>query len=163
METIYPQHNVMQEKKDESFFCATANTVTHLPPELLRKGRFSDVWFVDLPNGREREAIFKIHIAKTKRDVAKYDLKELVENSDGCTGAEIEGFITAAMYKAFHRNEEFTTEDIVESMKATPFLSKTKETEIRILREWSKGRARIANLECDQDKPAWWSDEQPLV
>lgn len=156
----------MQEKKDESFFCATANSVSTLPPELLRKGRFNQIWFVDLPIASEREHILKIHIKKVGRKWEDYDLKLLVKESEGCTGAEIEGFISDAMYHAFPLGREFNTTDILECMKATPFLSKTKEQEIKDLREWANGRARIANLESDEDRRVWaghWSADSTII
>lgn len=135
----------MQDKKNSSFFVATANDVSKLKPELLRKGRFNQVFFVDLPNRDERAAIFKIHIANTKRKPEDYDLDQLVKASEGYVGAEIEGFITDAMYKAFRQGVEYNTQHLLDAISITPALSKTKEAEINALREWARGRARKAN------------------
>jgi ATP-dependent 26S proteasome regulatory subunit len=148
----------LQDKISSSFFVATANDITKLPPELLRKGRFNQIWFVDLPDRDEREAIFKIHLIKTKRKPEDYDLAALVKSTDGSTGAEIEGFITDAMYKAFAHDREYDTNDIKGAIDNTPLLSKTKEKEISKLRKWAKGRARIANYADDAFHPAWMSD-----
>lgn len=135
----------MQDKKNSSFFVATANDVSKLKPELLRKGRFNQIFFVDLPTKEERLAIFKIHITKTGRKPEDYDLDQLVAKSAEYVGAEIEGFITDAMYKAFPKGVDYTTQHILDAIAITPPLSKTKEAEINALREWARGRARYAN------------------
>lgn len=148
----------LQDKTSSSFFVATANDVSKLPPELLRKGRFNQIWFVDLPDDKERKAIFNIHLARTKRPLDRFNLDELVAATDGCTGAEIEGFIEDAMAKAFsEKAREFTTADIVQAAASAPFLSKTKAEDITALRRWAKGRARIANIDTSGGMhPAWW-------
>lgn len=149
----------LQDKVSSSFFVATANDITKLPPELLRKGRFNEIWFVDLPDENERKPIFTIHLSKTGRPLESFDIDLLVKESQGATGAEIEGFIDAAMIKAFSQGREFNTKDIVEAIQSTPFLSKTKEKEIKALREWAVGRARIANVDPHDGKnPAWYND-----
>lgn len=136
----------MQEKTSSVFIAATANDVSKLPAELLRKGRFDEIFFVDLPNKYEREEIFKIHLAKVGRDCGNYDIATLVAESDKFTGAEIEQVIKDAMYIAFDENgRDFTTEDIVIAIKDTIPLANTMDYSIQALREWAKHRARRAS------------------
>jgi SpoVK/Ycf46/Vps4 family AAA+-type ATPase len=136
----------MQEKIKPVFIVATANDISKLPAEMLRKGRFDEIFFVDIPNEYEREEIFKIHIGKTKRDVQLFDLLSLVEISKGFTGAEIEQSIKDAMYVAFADNErEYNTEDILESLQNTVPLSQMKSEQIEKLRSWAKTSARMAS------------------
>jgi ATP-dependent 26S proteasome regulatory subunit len=152
----------LQEKKSDSFFIFTANDISKLPPELMRKGRIDSLWFFDLPTDEERLSILKIHIKKTKRDPEKFDLAAIVRKTEGCTGAEIEGFIKDAMYKAFPEKVEYTTEHILEAVSNTPLLSKTKEKEITALRQWAKGRARIANY-TENNHPAWYKQTEDSI
>ncbi|MDD3175437.1 MAG: AAA family ATPase [Candidatus Nanoarchaeia archaeon] len=136
----------MQEKTKPVFMVATANDVSKLPAEILRKGRFDEIFFVDLPSKRERSEIFKIHLGHTNRDVKNFDLNTLVENSEGFTGAEIEQSIYDAMYIAFGDNErEFTTDDIVLALSETVPLSQLMRESIDGLRLWAKDRARMAS------------------
>lgn len=137
----------MQEKEKPVFIVATANDVTKLPPELLRKGRFDEIFFVDLPNSREREEIFKIHLTLVKRDICNYDINELVQASTNFTGAEIEQVIKDAMYIAFADDErDFTTDDILCAINETVPLAETMKENIDALRQWSVNRARKASL-----------------
>jgi len=125
---------------------ATANDVTNLPPELLRKGRFDEIFFVDLPNINERKKIFEIHITKRNRKTEFYDIELLSEKSNNFTGAEIESAIEAAMYDAFSENKrEFTTTDILMAMSQSVPIAKLMDNEIRYLREWANNRARNAS------------------
>ena len=134
----------MQEKTAAVFVIATANSIQFLPPELLRKGRFDEIFFIDLPDAEERHAIFKIHIEKRKRSIAKFDIKKLVELSEGFSGAEIEQVIISAMYTAFAEKREFSTKDIVKELKESVPLSITMKEDIADLRTWAKTRARSA-------------------
>lgn len=136
----------MQEKQSPVLVIATANDVSQLPPEILRKGRFDEIFFVDLPNDEERYEIFKIHLAKRKRNVSKFDLPSLVDKSATFTGAEIEAAIISAMYEAFDDNKrEFTTEDILNAIEDTVPLAMTMKEQIDGLRSWANKRARHAS------------------
>ena len=133
----------MQEKTKPVFVIATANDISQLPPELLRKGRFDEIFFVDLPNRNEREQIFKIHLKKRDRKPEDFDLNQLTNASEGYSGAEIEQAIISALYDAFSDNErEINTQDILKAISETFPLSKTMEDKITELREWAKHRAR---------------------
>lgn len=123
---------------------ATANRVERLPGEFLRKGRFDEIFFVDLPNAEERQEIFKIHLSKRRREVARFDLDQLAKVSDGFSGAEIEQALVAAMYEAFAQDREFTQLDIIAAIKATQPLSRTMTEQVTALRDWARQRARPA-------------------
>ncbi|HEY9655066.1 MAG TPA: AAA family ATPase, partial [Crinalium sp.] len=101
----------MQEKTSPVFVMATANRVERLPGEFLRKGRFDEIFFVDLPNSEERKEIFQIHLSKRRREIARFDLDQLANVCDGFSGAEIEQALVAAMYEAFAQDREFTQLD----------------------------------------------------
>jgi SpoVK/Ycf46/Vps4 family AAA+-type ATPase len=134
----------MQEKKSPVFVVATANDVSQLPPEMLRKGRFDELWFVDLPNQKEREAIWRIQIAKYRRNPKDFDTTQLARATDGLTGSEIENLFVDAMFKAFETEEEPT--DLTVATVLTEFvpLSKLMAEQMTGLRNWVKGRARSA-------------------
>jgi SpoVK/Ycf46/Vps4 family AAA+-type ATPase len=134
----------MQEKSSPVFVMATANRVERLPGEFLRKGRFDEIFFVDLPNAEERKEIFNIHLSKRRRDIARFDLDQLVNVCDGFSGAEIEQALIAAMYEAFAQDREFTQLDIIAAIKATLPLSKTMSEQVTALRDWARQRARPA-------------------
>ncbi|MEX0268116.1 AAA family ATPase [Leptolyngbyaceae cyanobacterium UHCC 1019] len=134
----------MQEKDSPVFVMATANRVERLPGEFLRKGRFDELFFVDLPNAEERKDIFRIHLSKRKRDITRFDLDQLANVSDGFSGAEIEQALVAAMYDAFAQEREFTQLDIIAAVKATQPLSKTMSEQVTALRDWARQRARPA-------------------
>jgi SpoVK/Ycf46/Vps4 family AAA+-type ATPase len=134
----------MQEKTSPVFVMATANRVERLPGEFLRKGRFDELFFVDLPNAEERKEIFTIHLSKRRRDIARFDLDQLVNVCDGFSGAEIEQALVAAMYEAFAQDREFTQLDIIASVKSTLPLSKTMSEQVTALRDWARQRARPA-------------------
>ncbi len=134
----------MQEKDSPVFVMATANRVERLPGEFLRKGRFDELFFVDLPNAEERKDIFRIHLSKRKRDISRFDLDQLANVSDGFSGAEIEQALVAAMYDAFAQEREFTQLDIIAAVKATQPLSKTMSEQVTALRDWARQRARPA-------------------
>jgi SpoVK/Ycf46/Vps4 family AAA+-type ATPase len=132
----------MQEKTSPVFVVATANDVTQLPPELLRKGRFDEMFFCDLPNEREREQIFSIHLHKKNRKPKRFHVETLVKESDGFTGAEIEEAIVSAMFDAFDKGEEVQTDDIRAALAETVPLSQTANEKIEKLRDWAKTRCR---------------------
>lgn len=134
----------MQEKRSPVFVIATANRVDRLPGEFLRKGRFDEIFFVDLPNINERMEIFRIHLQKRRRDISRFDLRQLAAACEGFSGAEIEQVLIAAMYEAFAQNREFTQLDILAATKATQPLSRTMTEQVVALREWAQQRARPA-------------------
>jgi ATP-dependent 26S proteasome regulatory subunit len=134
----------MSEKKSAVFVIATANDISALPPELLRKGRFDEIFFVDLPLLQERQSIFRVHLAKRKMDPVKFDLEGLAHASDGFSGAEIEEAIISAMFDSFYDKQELTSERLLGSLRQTVPLSKTMRENIEELRQWSVGRARPA-------------------
>jgi len=134
----------LSEKTSAVFVICTANDISHLPPELLRKGRLDEIFFVDLPTIQERIEIFRIHLKKRGRDPARFELDPLVRLSDGFSGAEIEEAIVSALFDAFSKQEELHTEHIKTSLAETVPLSKTMSEEINRLKSWANGRARAA-------------------
>ena len=151
----------MQDRESPVFVVATANDVSHLPPELLRKGRFDEIFFVDLPSEYERKKIFEIHLAKRNRDVLKFDLEMLAKSSSNFTGAEIESSIEAAMYEAFSDNKrDILTKDILLSLKNTVPISVTMKEQIDYLRRWASERARNAsNSDILYSRPVYDEDD----
>ncbi|MGB2924801.1 MAG: AAA family ATPase [Limnothrix sp.] len=135
----------MQEKSSPVFVMATANRVDRLPGEFLRKGRFDEIFFVDLPNSNEREDIFRIHLDKRRPENERFDCAQLAKISEGFSGAEIEQAIIAAMYEAFAQNREFTQLDIISAIKSTLPLSRTMTEQVSGLRDWARQRARPAS------------------
>jgi SpoVK/Ycf46/Vps4 family AAA+-type ATPase len=135
----------LQEKKAPVFVIATANAVSQLPPELVRKGRFDEIFFVDLPDARERTDIWQIHLNKRNRDPAQFDLNSLALASDGLSGAEIEQAVIAGLYEAFDRNRPLAMSDLLEVLQETVPLSQMMAEEIEALRSWARQRARRAS------------------
>ena len=135
----------MSEKTSPVFLIATANDVTSLPPEMLRKGRFDEIFFVDLPTQAEREQVFNIHISKRKRDVSLFNIKALAKATDGFSGAEIEQVILGALYVAFDAERDLLQKDILAEAKATVPLSVMMAEEIDELRTWAEMRTRPAS------------------
>jgi len=134
----------MQEKQKPVFIVATANDVTALPPEFLRKGRWDELFAIDLPNVRERKAIWAIQIRRHGRKPADYETGVLAANSSGFTGAEVEAAFTAAMFEAFEKDREPTMSDIMAALSETVPLSQLMSDQIQSMRKWAKGRARSA-------------------
>ena len=134
----------LSEKKSPVFVVATANDVSMLPPELLRKGRFDEIFFVDLPVLTERKEIFNVHLAKRKMDPSQFDLDALARTSVGYSGAEIEEAIISAMFDIFYEKQKLTTERLLQSLRQTVPLSKTMSEDVENLRKWATGRARPA-------------------
>jgi SpoVK/Ycf46/Vps4 family AAA+-type ATPase len=136
----------MQERRKPVFVLATANNVRHLPPELLRKGRFDDLFFVDLPTAAERRSILDVHLRKRRRDPGCFDRERLVAASIGYTGAEIEGAIQDALYDAYaDGRREVTTEDILATLAGTISIAVTMREPIEAMRRWAATRARRAS------------------
>jgi len=134
----------MQDRKAPVFVVATANDVTQLPPELLRKGRWDDIMFVDLPNQAEREAIWGIQITKYGRKPDRYDVVALARASEGHTGAEIEQAVIDALYRAFADGREPGMVDLSLALEESVPLSKLMSEQIGALRKWAVGRCRFA-------------------
>jgi len=136
----------MQEKTEPVFVIATANNIKDLPPELMRKGRFDEVFFVDLPSIDERKKIFQIHMESRKRSVDNIDLNALAKETKGFSGSEIEECVKEALHAAFSDGKKDLTDDyILNAIKATVPLSITMGEGLRKLREWAKFRARMAS------------------
>ncbi len=135
----------MQERRAEIFLIATANNIDALPPEFLRKGRFDEIFFVDLPNLEARREIFEIHLRNRKRDPYAFDLNKLALESDGFSGAEIEQVVVSALYTAFTEEAEITEKILLDEIKLTHPLSETMAEKVAALREWAKDRTVRAN------------------
>lgn len=135
----------MQEKKSTVFVVATANKIEALPPELLRRGRFDEIFFIDLPKAKARAEIFTIHLKNKKRSADKFAIQQLVQITEGFSGSEIEHVITEGLYKAFNQGRELVTEDIVSAVKETIPLSVTYAEELQKNRHWAHQRARQAD------------------
>lgn len=146
----------MQEKTAPCFVVATANNISMLPPELLRRGRFDEIFFLDLPTKTERRAIFEVHLRKRGRDVSCFDVEKLADASDGYVGAEIEQAIIDAMYVGFDQGREFTTDDILRSIEKQVPMSVSQRENVYLLRQWlMEGRARSASYpEIEQEEEA---------
>ncbi len=135
----------MQDRESGVFLAATSNNITILPPEMLRKGRFDEIFFVDLPNAEIRAALFGLHLKKRGRDAGAFDLVKLAAVSDGFSGAEIEQAIIAGLYSAFSAKQQLTTEILIAEIKGTRPLSVTRAEEVQAIREWAKTRAVAAD------------------
>jgi len=134
----------LSEKKSSVFVVATANDISHLPAELMRKGRFDEIFFVDLPNAEEREIILGIHLSKRGRQSSGFDLPCLVNLSEGFSGAEIEEAIVSGLFDAFSEGRDLATDDISRALQETFPLSQTMSENLSRLRVWARGRARLA-------------------
>lgn len=134
----------MQEKRSPVFIVATANDVSQLPPELLRKGRWDELFFVDLPTREEREAIWQIQIGKFQRDAQGFDVPQLAKATESFTGSEIEQVFIEALYRAFEQEEEPTDLTIGAALVDFVPLSKLMGESMTALRTWAKGRTRPA-------------------
>jgi hypothetical protein len=130
----------MQERRGGCFVAATANNIYMLPPEFLRKGRFDEIFFVDLPNEQLRRDIFKIHLAKRDLKPESFDCVLLARESEDFNGAEIEQAVISALYRATSEKAQITTEHIVEQLRSTKPLAVIKQEDIAALRDWAKNR-----------------------
>lgn len=143
----------MQEKKDPVFVVATANRIDMLPPELLRKGRFDEIFFVDLPTRAIREEILAIHLKKKQRDPKDFELADLAARSVGFSGAELEEAVREGLYDAFAEGRELRSDHIAHALAKTFPLSRTMRDQIDSLRQWAKVRARLAAGEPPESLP----------
>lgn len=141
----------LSEKTAPVFVVATANDISELPPELLRKGRLDEIFFVDLPSGSEREDIFRIHLVRRGRDAAAFDLPALADASKDFSGAEIEQAVISALFEAFYQGTDLTTEHVLNELRQTVPLSRTMSEQINRLRSWAEGRARNASVPRETD------------
>ena len=130
----------LQEKKEEVFVVGSANDLSRLPPEFLRKGRFDEIFFVDLPVADERRTIFSIHLKLRKQNAAAFDLDRLTAATEGFSGAEIEQAVISALYRALHAKMPLTTGGILEAIGSTVPLSVTRREQIEELRATAAGR-----------------------
>jgi SpoVK/Ycf46/Vps4 family AAA+-type ATPase len=135
----------LSEKNAPVFVVATANDVSQLPPELLRKGRLDEIFYVDLPSAAERVEIFRIHLIKRQRDPEDFDLTKLASASEDFSGAEIEEGIISALYDAFYARQQLASRHIQAALEQTVPLAKTMAEKIAAQRTWAKGRARNAS------------------
>lgn len=150
----------MQDKTAPVFVIATSNDISALPPELLRKGRFDEIFFVDLPTMKEREKIFQLHLNKRIRGseipheitLDKETLHELAAASDGFSGAEIEQAVISALYEAFFAERGLRKEDLLKSIRESVALSVTQREQILALREWASRRAVLATARDDREE-----------
>ena len=142
----------MQEKKSQVFVVATANDVTQLPPELLRKGRWDELFFVDLPNQSERETIWQIQIQKYGRNPNDFDLVQLARATDGLTGSEIEQAFIEALYQGFDEDTQPSDLSIAQVLNELVPLSRLMAEQIAALKQWAKGRARMATSQPVETK-----------
>jgi SpoVK/Ycf46/Vps4 family AAA+-type ATPase len=134
----------LQDRPDGVFLVATCNDVGSLPPELLRRGRFDETFFVDLPDAREREEILGLHLARRRRDPGGFDLAGLAARTDGFSGAELESVVVGALYRAFADGAELTSERLQAEARATTPLARSRSDEVAAMRAWADGRAVIA-------------------
>lgn len=142
----------MQEKTAPCFVVGTANDISSLPPELLRRGRFDEIFFLDLPTLPERREIFAVHLRQRQRISHDFDLYTLARISEGYVGAEIEQAIVDAMYVAFHQGREFNSDDIAHALKRQVPLSISQRERIGVLRDWLReGRAQSASFRQPAD------------
>ncbi|MEN8148763.1 MAG: AAA family ATPase [Planctomycetota bacterium] len=135
----------MQEKTKPVFVIATANAIDQLPPEMLRKGRFDEIFFVDLPSEAERESIYDIHLRRRGRDPSNFDCAALAAASEGMSGAEIEAMVIEGLWRAFPRERDLEQEDVALAVRETVPLSRTMAESIDALRAWAATRARPAS------------------
>jgi SpoVK/Ycf46/Vps4 family AAA+-type ATPase len=135
----------LQDRTAPVFVVTTSNNIAELPPELTRKGRFDEIFFVDLPSAEDRKEILAVHLRKRKRDPAAFDLDRLAADSEGFTGAEIQQAIISGLYTAFSRSVELNTDIVLDELRSTKPLSVTRREEIDALRAWARERAVIAN------------------
>ena len=135
----------LQEKTAPVFVVATANRIAELPPELLRKGRFDEIFFIDLPAAAERHEILDIHVRKRGRDPARFDLARLAARTDGHSGAELEQVVISGLYEAFAERTELAQVHLDRAVAEAMPLSTTMAEEIARLREWARARTRSAS------------------
>jgi hypothetical protein len=136
----------MQDRKAPVFVAATCNNVTVLPPELIRKGRFDELFFVDLPNQAERKQIFSIQLTRRKRNPTDFDLEKVATAAKGYSGAEIDAAVQGGLYAAYAEKKELSTQSLLDALAQTVPLSITRAEELDALREWARTRAVPASV-----------------
>src|ERR1039458_4003109 len=136
----------LSEKNAPVFVVATANDISQLPPELLRKGRLDEIFYVELPLDEERGEIFRIHLTKRNRNPEEFDLPPLAAASPEFSGAEIEEAIISALYDAFYARQELATAHVLATLSQTVPLARTMAEKVTAQRDWANGRARNASL-----------------
>ncbi len=136
----------MQEKSADVFVAATANRIDLLPAEIIRKGRFDQVFFIDLPNDSEREQIFRVHLSRRGNHVEDFDLPLLSVATEFWNGAEIEHVVEAAMIEAFHRGTPLSQDDLYTIIRGTVPLSRTMSEQIKFIKGWASERAISASI-----------------
>lgn len=139
--------NWLAEKKSPVFVVATANNIQALPPEMLRKGRFDEIFFVGLPSQEERKAIFELHLSRLRpHNLKSYDPDRLAYETPDFSGAEIEQTLIEAMHIGFSQNRDFTTDDVLEAASQIIPLARTAQEQIKFLQDWAAaGKARMAS------------------
>jgi SpoVK/Ycf46/Vps4 family AAA+-type ATPase len=140
----------LQEKTAPVFVIATSNDITSLPPELLRKGRFDEIFFTDLPTFEERQEIFAIHLHKRHRDPERFDLVRLAQETEGFSGAEIEQAVIAGLYDAFEANRDLEEQDLLRDIAESVPLSRTMREQVTALRNWARTHARPASSDATE-------------
>jgi SpoVK/Ycf46/Vps4 family AAA+-type ATPase len=137
----------MAEKRSPVFVVATANNIQALPPEMLRRGRFDEIFFVGLPSQTERQAIFEVHLSRLRpHSLDQYDMARLAYETPDFSGAEIEQTLVEAMHLGFSQNRDFTTDDILEAASQIVPLARTAQEQIEALQAWANsGKARLAS------------------
>jgi len=135
----------MQDRESGVFLAATSNNIRVLPPEMLRKGRFDEIFFVDLPDAEVRAMLFVLHLKKRGREPGGFDIAKLAAASNGFSGAEIEQAIVAGLYTAFSAKQQLTTEILIAEIHGTQPLSVTRAEEVQAIRAWAKTRAVAAD------------------
>jgi SpoVK/Ycf46/Vps4 family AAA+-type ATPase len=144
----------MQDRKAPVFVAATCNNVTVLPPELIRKGRFDELFFVDLPKQSERKQIFSIQLTKRKRNPADFDLDQVAAAAKGYSGAEIDAAVQGGLYAAYSEKKALSTQSLLDALSQTVPLSTTRAEEIQSMREWARTRAVAATARDAVPKPS---------
>jgi SpoVK/Ycf46/Vps4 family AAA+-type ATPase len=144
----------MAEKTSPVFVVATANNIQSLPPELLRRGRFDEIFFVGLPTQEERKAIYEVHLSRLRaHNLQSYDLERLAYETPSFSGAEIEQAIVEAMHIGFSQDRDFTTEDILEAASQIVPLARTAQEQVEALQAWAaSGKARLASRSSLSDR-----------
>ncbi len=146
----------LQEKTTPVFVIATANNVHQLPPELMRKGRFDEIFFCDLPDREDRRQILDIHLRKKSRDPGQFDMDKLIDATIDYSGAELEQAVIAALYDAFDTGNDLTTEGLVKTVSEIVPLAITMREMIESMREWARTRARMASSRAKVAKKEGW-------
>ncbi|MEM9543183.1 MAG: AAA family ATPase [Cyanobacteria bacterium P01_E01_bin.42] len=139
--------NWLAEKRSPVFVVATANNIHALPPEMLRKGRFDEIFFVGLPSQEERKAILSVHLSRLRpHNIQNYDLERLAYETPDFSGAELEQTLVEAMHIGFSQNRDFTNDDIIEAASQIIPLARTAKEQIQFLQDWAAaGKARLAS------------------